>query len=208
MTMPMTRVRNHGVPNMRDHGVFNTDAVASVIDLQTEREQLQAALAELQPRLKPLADKLETGDATENDLILAQELGLQYRRINGRLQQVNLSLRAVEEKEAQAETDRRRRAFDRLVMEAPAKRAEFIAKHRELCLLLGEICSDVDQAVELGNQLSILSVTGMMPVDRAALEKMGEPLDPMESLLNECEPTTKFGWNWRISVPALRKKGA
>ena len=205
MTGTMTSVRNHGVAGMRDKGGVFSDAITDATQLRLERDKLMASQAELQARLQPLLAKIAT-DATEQELVLSEQLGEESRFLHARLQHISLALRCAEEKEASLEIDRRRKTFDRLVIEAPAKRAEFAARYRELCLLLGEICADVDEATELANQMAILSVVGLSPVDRAALDKMSAPVDPLPEILNDTYVTTKFGWNFRIAVPALRKE--
>jgi hypothetical protein len=204
--MAMT-LRNHGAfPTLRDRGGVFSDALTSVTDLKLERDKLMASQVELHARLSPLVAKIQT-DATEAELLLVSELGAEARSLNAQLQRTNVVLRVAEEKQTQREADRRRQTFDKLVVEAPAKRAEFAHKFRELCLFLGQLCADVDEAVRLGNELSIVSVVGMAPVDRNSLEAMSAPLNPLPTLLDSgLTPTTSFGWRWNIAVAPLKGK--
>jgi hypothetical protein len=191
---------------VRDHGVFTAPPPATIETATLSRDQLVAQKSELDARLAPLLDKIQAGAATPEEMTLVTELAEDSRILTDRLQRARVELTVAEEKQARQQAATKRDRFDDLVIESRRKRAKFFQLYRESCLLLGELCANVDEATQIAN--SFIGVAGMDPVDKNAVTEMSEDPNPLPALLDSgLTPTVGFGWNLRLSIIALQKKG-
>lgn len=192
---------------LRFHGdvppAFCDPQPETVEHARLKRDQVAAAKAELDARLTPLFKKVQDGEATPEELKAVGELGEQARRIAGELQQAQVGLLVVEEKQAQKDAATKRERFEQLISDTREKRAEFGRLYRECCIALGQFCANVEEATRLAN--SFINVAGMMPTDRASVAEISENPDPLPALLDSgYRATDGYGWNLRLSVVALK----
>jgi hypothetical protein len=200
-----TQVRFHGSPQDVP-AAFREAPPATVEGAKLARDQWAAQKAELDHRLAPLLEKARTGEASAEELALVPDLSEDARILAGRLHRANIELTVAEEKQARKDAETKRQRFDQLVIETRQRRAEFARLYREACISLGHLCANVDEATQIAN--SFINVAGMNPVDRNSVAEMSERVDPLPALLDSgLAPTTGFGWDFRISVVALQKKG-
>jgi hypothetical protein len=192
---------------VRDHGVFNVEPPAVTVEaLKLRRDQTAASKAELDHRLAPLLDKITAGSATPEESALVVELAEDARILTDRLQRENRELKVAEEIQNQKDAQERRSRFDDHIVLNRRKRAEFARLYREACITLGQLCSGVEQSIALAN--SFVNVAGMPPEDRNAIAEMTERINPLPALLDSgLSATVGFGWDFRISVVPLQKKG-
>jgi hypothetical protein len=190
---------------VRDHGVFVVPQPVTLEALKLRRDQTAASKAELDVRLQPLLDRIQSGTATAEESVLIVELSEDARILTDRLQRENRELKVAQEIQDSKDALERRSRFEDLVVLSRRQRAEFFRLFKETCTCLGRLCADVDEATTLAN--SFVSVAGMNPVDRNAVMEMSERVDPLPALLDSgLSPTTGFGWDFRISVVPLKGK--
>jgi hypothetical protein len=200
-----TQVRFHGSPQDVP-AAFRDPQPVTVEAAKLSRDQLVAQKSELDARLAPLLDKIQAGSATPEQMTLVTELAEDSRILTDRLHRANVELTIAEEKQSRKDAEARRDRFDDLVIESRRKRSEFARLYRQTCVLLGEICAATDEATALAN--AAINVAGMMPADRNAVMEMSERIDPLPALLDSgLSPSTEFGWDFRIAVVPLQKKG-
>jgi hypothetical protein len=198
----ISQVRFHGdVPP-----AFREAPPATIATATLSRDKWAAQKAELDTRLGPLLDKIQAGTATPEEMSLVTELAEDSRILTDRLHQAQVQLRVAEEKQARQERDTARARFNFLIAEDRQKRAKFARLFKEACVTLGELCAGVDEATALAN--ASIGIAGMDPVHRNAVMEMSERVDPLSALLDSgLSPTTGFGWDFRIAVVPLQKKG-
>jgi hypothetical protein len=197
-----TQVRFHGdvPPAFRDPQPVTVEAAKlNVTKLVAQKDQLNATL-------EPLLDKIQAGSATPEEMTVVAELGEDARIVANRLHQAQVQLTVAEEKQARQQAATKRERFDRLVIDTRQKRSEFARLYREACIVLGSLCANVDEATALAN--ASIGIAGMLPLDRNSIAEMSENPDPLPALLDSgLSPTTGFGWDFRIAVVPLQKKG-
>jgi hypothetical protein len=191
---------------VRDHGVFTAPQPVTVDSLRLTCTKLEAEKACLDKQLAPLLQKIEAGDASAEELALVPELAEDARVIATRLQRANLELQIAQEIQEKKDAESRRDRFDELVILTRRKRTEFARLYRETCVVLGQLCANVDEATRIANSFAAANVAGMNPVDRNSIAEMTEPPDPLPILLDSgFAATTEFGWNLRLSIIPLQK---
>ena len=195
------------VTMIRDHGVTAPQPV-TVETLKLHCEQCAAQKAELDHRLAPLLDRIQSGSATAEEMNLVTELAEDSRILTDRLQRAQRELKVAQEIQDQKDAQERRDRFDDLVILNRRKRAEFFRLYREACIVLGSLCASVDEATQIANSFAADGVAGMDPLVRNKVAELSERIDPLPTLLDSgLSPTVGFGWDLRIFVSPLQKKG-
>lgn len=193
--------------NIRDHGVFAPEKPVTLEDARLKVQQAAASKAEIDHRLAPLLQKVTDGSATPQELAEVPELSEEARVFALKLQRAQVELQVAEQLQASKITEQRRLRLDELIVETRRQRSEFARAYRDICVLLGGLCANVDEATGIANESATESVAGMLPTDRNAIVEMSERIDPLPALLDSgLSPTDKFGWNLTIPIVPLKGK--
>lgn len=193
---------------IRDHTAPTPAMAVTLEDARLKVQQAIAAKEEINFRLAPLLEKVNDGSATPEELAAVPELAEEARVFNLKLERARVELQVAEQLHASKIAEANRERFDELVAETRQKRAEFARLYKEACLLLGQLCANVDEAAGIANEFAAETVAGMMPTDRNAIAEMSERIDPLPALLDSglLSPTDKFGWNLTIPIVPLKGK--
>lgn len=201
----ISQVRFHGGPQDVP-AAFRDPQPATIEGAKLRCTQLEAEKACLDKQLGPLLDRIQAGTATPEEMSTVADLAEDSRILADRLHHAQIELRVAEEKAGREQSATARARFNFLVAEDRQQRAKLVRLHRDACIVLGRLCAGVDEAAQIAN--SFVGVAGMNPLDKNAVTEMSETPDPLPALLDSgFAATTGFGWNLRLSIVPLQKKG-